>query len=59
MERTPDLGLFLSRMNLALTDSSISEEGRPGEGARFVLRVKQGAYQRKGQEGGTVGDSDR
>lgn len=46
-------------MNLALTDSSISEEGRPGEGARFVLRVKQGAYQRKGQEGGTVGDSDR
>ena len=53
------LGLFLSREILALTDISISEEGRPGEGARFVMRVKQGAYRNKGEEGGVVGDSDR
>jgi len=29
--------LFLSREILALTDISISEEGRPGEGASFEI----------------------
>ena len=41
--RRPDgdhgIGLFLSREILAITGISITEEGIPGSGARFVMRV--------------------
>lgn len=33
------VGLFLSQKILAITGMTISEEGGPGEGARFVIRV--------------------
>jgi len=39
------MGLFLCREMLALTDIRITEEGEPGEGARFVMTVKSGFFQ--------------
>jgi signal transduction histidine kinase len=33
------LGLFLSRAILGMTGIGISEVGRPGRGARFIIRV--------------------
>jgi signal transduction histidine kinase len=33
------LGLFLSRAILGMTGIGISEAGRPGRGARFIIRV--------------------
>jgi signal transduction histidine kinase len=38
------LGLFLTREILAMTEITISEDGEPGRGARFVIRVPQGCY---------------
>lgn len=37
-------GLFLSKEILALTAITISEEGREGEGARFVMHIPAGRY---------------
>jgi len=37
-------GLFLVREILSMTGFSISEEGKPGAGARFVIRVPSGWY---------------
>lgn len=37
-------GLYLSREILSLTGITISEEGQPGAGARFVIRVPAGAW---------------
>jgi PAS domain S-box-containing protein len=36
------LGLFLSREILSITDIVISEEGEPGKGARFVMKLPGG-----------------
>jgi signal transduction histidine kinase len=38
------LGLFLSREILAITGISITENGEPGEGARFEITVPKGMY---------------
>lgn len=38
------LGLFLSREILSITGISIEESGTAGSGARFTIRVPQGAY---------------
>lgn len=38
------LGLFLTREILALTGMQIRENGTPGQGARFEIRVSHGAY---------------
>jgi len=38
------LGLFLSREILSITDITITEEGEPGIGVRFVMTVPKGAY---------------
>jgi len=38
------LGLFLSREILAITGIEICESGRPGDGARFEMRVPMGQY---------------
>jgi len=38
------LGLFLSREILSITGLSITEEGMPGTGARFVIRVPVGKF---------------
>jgi len=38
------LGLYLAREILATTGFTISEEGEPGKGARFVIRVPSGWF---------------
>jgi len=38
------LGLFLSREILAITGSTIIENGTPGKGARFEITVPKGMY---------------
>ena len=38
------LGLFLAREILAITGITITENGTPGTGARFEIRVPDGAY---------------
>jgi hypothetical protein len=40
------LGLYLSREILAHSQMTITEEGRPGRGARFVIRVPSGRYRK-------------
>ena len=42
--RNTGFGLFLSREILAIAGIEIRETGRPGEGARFELRVPPGEY---------------
>ncbi|MDO9539972.1 MAG: hybrid sensor histidine kinase/response regulator [Methanocalculus sp.] len=37
-------GLFLSREILAITNSTITETGEPGQGARFVISIPQAAW---------------
>ena len=37
-------GLFLSREILSITNLTISEDGIPGEGARFVIHAPKGMY---------------
>lgn len=37
-------GLFLSKEILALTNITITEEGREGEGARFVMHIPAGGF---------------
>jgi len=37
-------GLFLAREILSITDLSLRETGRPGEGARFEIGVPRGYY---------------
>lgn len=43
------LGLFLSREILAITGIAITENGKPGEGARFEIVVPEGAWRHAGQ----------
>lgn len=38
------LGLFLSREILAITGITITENGNPGEGARFEILVPEGMF---------------
>jgi nitrogen-specific signal transduction histidine kinase len=38
------LGLFLSKEILAHSKMTITEDGQPGQGARFVIRVPKGSY---------------
>jgi len=38
------LGLFLSREILAITGISITEEGEPGRGAKFIMKIPQGGF---------------
>lgn len=38
------LGLFLSREILSITDITITENGEPGNGARFEMNVPKGTY---------------
>jgi PAS domain S-box-containing protein len=38
------LGLYLSREILSITSITITENGEPGKGARFVIAVPQGQY---------------
>lgn len=45
------MGLFLCREILALTDISIDETGIPGEGVRFLMRVKYGLYKDERPDG--------
>jgi PAS domain S-box-containing protein len=40
------LGLFLSREILAITGITITEDGKPGSGARFTITVPGGAWRR-------------
>lgn len=42
------LGLFLSREILAITGITITENGEPGKGARFEIRVPKGNYRCSG-----------
>ena len=42
--RHTGLGLFLSREILGLTGITITENGIPGSGARFVIRVPPGKW---------------
>ncbi len=42
------LGLFLSREILSITRITITENGVPGEGARFKITVPEGAYRFSG-----------
>jgi PAS domain S-box-containing protein len=44
------LGLFLSREILAITGITITENGIPGNGARFEIMVPKGAYRFTGAE---------
>jgi signal transduction histidine kinase len=43
------LGLFLSREILAITGIIITENGKPGEGARFVITVPDGKWRKGGE----------
>ena len=43
------LGLFLSREILAITGITITENGEPGNGARFEITVPNGAWRHAGQ----------
>nr|WP_320160357.1 PAS domain S-box protein [uncultured Methanoregula sp.] len=43
------LGLFLSREILSITGISITENGKPGEGVRFEIRVPGGTYRFSGE----------
>jgi len=45
------LGLFLSREILEITDISITENGGPGTGARFKIRVPEGRFRFTGIDG--------
>ena len=45
------LGLFLSREILAITGITITENGTPGQGARFEITVPKGAYRFTGTGG--------
>jgi PAS domain S-box-containing protein len=45
------LGLFLTREILAITGITITENGEPGKGARFEMRVPKGAYRLTGEKG--------
>jgi PAS domain S-box-containing protein len=47
------LGLFLSRDILGITDSTITETGIFGRGARFEIRVPKGSYRFTGITNGT------
>ena len=38
------LGLFLVREILSITGISITEDGIPGKGCRFIIRVPAGSY---------------
>ncbi|HWQ65729.1 MAG TPA: PAS domain S-box protein [Methanospirillum sp.] len=42
--RQNEMGLFLVREILEVTNISIHERGRPGEGARFLIHVPKGMY---------------
>ena len=42
--RNTGFGLFLSREILAITSITITENGIPGKGARFVIAVPKGGY---------------
>jgi signal transduction histidine kinase len=42
------LGLFLSREILATTGITITENGEPGKGARFEIRVPKGSFRFSG-----------
>jgi PAS domain S-box-containing protein len=44
------LGLFLSREILAITGITITENGVPGEGARFEITVPDGMWRKKWRE---------
>ncbi|MCX6691447.1 MAG: HAMP domain-containing sensor histidine kinase, partial [Methanoregula sp.] len=45
------LGLFLSREILSITGITITENGIPGNGARFEITVPKGGYRFTGTEG--------
>jgi PAS domain S-box-containing protein len=45
------LGLFLSREILSITGITITEDGEPGHGARFEIRVPAGAWRYNGSRG--------
>lgn len=54
--RHTGLGLFLVREILSITGISINETGMPGEGARFEIRVPEGAFRYTGDDtGGSSG----
>jgi PAS domain S-box-containing protein len=44
-------GLFLVREILSINGISIRENGTPGAGARFEIRVPPGSYRRRGERG--------
>ena len=46
------LGLFLSREILAITGITISENGEPGNGARFEIVVPKGVYRKHSPDSG-------
>jgi Signal transduction histidine kinase len=47
--RNTGLGLYLIREILAANQMSITENGEPGKGARFVIIVPQGLYRRRAE----------
>jgi len=46
--RHAGLGLFICRQILSVTGMGISEVGRPGKGARFVIRIPDGNWRIEG-----------
>ncbi|MDD1651971.1 MAG: PAS domain S-box protein [Methanomicrobiales archaeon] len=47
-------GLFLVREILSINGISIRENGQPGRGARFEIRVPPGSYRYRGERGGSA-----
>ncbi|WP_292415571.1 sensor histidine kinase KdpD [Methanoregula sp.] len=43
-------GLFLAREILAMTGITVTENGEPGKGARFVIMLPEGTYREGGEE---------
>jgi signal transduction histidine kinase len=43
------LGLFLSKEILSITGMTITENGEPGQGARFEITVPKGMYRIAGE----------
>jgi signal transduction histidine kinase len=44
------MGLSLAREILSITNITITETGEPGKGARFEIKVPEGAYRKSGKK---------
>jgi signal transduction histidine kinase len=55
--RHTGFGLFLVREILGITGMTISENGEPGRGARFEIRIPRGGFRIRNESGGIHGDT--